>query len=211
MISKRLLLIRTGIIAMGLLAAVFIYMDITASHRRMNQDESIGQTDPSIKIGGPFSLSDQYGHVVTQDVLKGHWSAVFFGYTYCPDICPLSLQTLAGIKKELGDKGRDLQILFISIDPKRDTPKTLAAYLNSGGFPDHVMGLSGTDDQIKAVTKAYRVTYEKVGSGSTYSFNHSSTIYVMNPKGEFAIPLAQGLGVKDSAQALKKEMEAWPN
>jgi protein SCO1/2 len=80
-------------------------------------------------IGGPFQLVDQDGRTVNQGVLNGKWSAVFFGYTYCPDVCPTTLQTLAQAKVALGAAARDLQVVFVSVDPDRDTPAQMKAYL----------------------------------------------------------------------------------
>lgn len=167
-------------------------------------------TDPSVRIGGPFALIDQNGKPQTEALLKGKWTAVFFGFTYCPDICPLTLQTLDQAKAKLGPAAKDLQILFVTVDPDRDTPEALKAYLASGGFPEGVIGLTGTPEAIADVAKAYRVTYGKVGEGKDYTMNHTSVIYLMNPAGEFADPLAHGLSPEQSADVIKRAMKAYP-
>jgi protein SCO1/2 len=136
-------------------------------------------------IGGPFQLVSQDGRTVDQSVLNGKWSAVFFGYTYCPDVCPTSLQALARAKAALGAAAKDLQVVFISVDPERDTPAQIKAYLAAPAFPKGTIGLTGSAAQVAAAAKAYRVYYQKQGTGEGYTLNHSSIVYLMNPKGKF--------------------------
>ncbi len=145
-------------------------------------------------IGGDFSLIDQTGRRVNQDLLKGRWSAVFFGYVSCPDICPATLQTLAEAKARLPKDFPDLQIVFISVDPQRDQPKVLKAFLEQSGFPAGAIGLTGTPAEIAAAAKAYRVFYQKEGDGPAYQMAHSAAIYLMNPQGRFVAPLSYELG-----------------
>jgi len=164
--------------------------------------------DPSVHIGGPFSLTDQNGQPRSEKLLEGKWTAVFFGFTYCPDVCPLTLQTLEQARTRLGARGRDLQFVFITIDPERDQPAALKAYLDSQGFPRGVIGLTGTEAQIAEVARAYRATYSKVGDGPDYTLNHTSVIYLMNPEGEFADPLAYGLTPQQMADVISRAMAA---
>ena len=161
-----------------------------------------GQPD----IGGPFQLVDQSGETVDESILQGRWSAVFFGFTWCPDYCPTTLQMLAGAKARLGERADDLQIIFISVDPERDTPEALASYLSSDAFPDGVIGLTGTPAQVAAAADAYRAFYEKVGEGDAYLMNHSLSIYLMNPQGEFVMPLAHDLGPERMAELIERAM-----
>ncbi|MFT4090412.1 MAG: SCO family protein [Asticcacaulis sp.] len=164
--------------------------------------------DPTVRIGGPFELTDQEGKPRTEVLLEGKWTAVFFGFTYCPDICPLTLQTLEQARERLGSKGKDLQFVFVTVDPERDSPAAMKSYLSSGGFPEGVIGLTGTDEQIASIAKAYRATYEKVGEGRDYTMNHTSVIYLMNPKGEFAEPLGYGLTPEQMADVISRAMAA---
>lgn len=136
-------------------------------------------------VGGPFQLVDQNGKAIDQNVLKGKWSAVFFGYTYCPDVCPTTLQALAQAQTKLGAKADKLQVVFISVDPDRDTPAQMKTYLSTPTFPRGVIGLTGTPAQVAAAAKAYRVYYQKDGKGDGYSVAHSSIVYLMNPAGKF--------------------------
>ena len=159
-----------------------------------------------IQIGGPFQLVDQDGQRVDQALLKGKWTAVFFGFTYCPDVCPTTLQTLGAASSLLGASAKDLQIVFVSVDPVRDSPKALKAYLASPGFPKGVIGLTGTQQQVADVAKAYRVYFAKEGEGETYLVNHTSLIYLMNPKGKFARVLAYGLTPDETANQIRLAM-----
>jgi protein SCO1/2 len=153
-------------------------------------------------IGGPFRLIDQDGRPVDQHVLDGKWSAVFFGYTYCPDTCPATLQALGAASRKLGNP-KDLQVVFISVDPDRDTPKQMKTYLESQGFPAHAIGLTGSPAQVAEAAKAYSVYYAKSGSGADYTMDHSAAIYLMDPKGRFTRPLTHEMAPDLIAQQIK--------
>ena len=163
---------------------------------------STGQAD----VGGPFQLVDHDGRPVDQTMLEGKWSLVFFGFTYCPDYCPTTLAALDATKQRLGDKARDLQIVFISVDPQRDTPQALKDYLSSDGFPEGVIGLTGTPEQVKAAADAYKAFYQKVGEGEHYTMNHSLTVYLMGPDGRFRTAVAEELGPETSAGVIERAM-----
>ncbi|MBN9479708.1 MAG: SCO family protein [Bordetella sp.] len=158
-------------------------------------------------VGGPFTLTNQDGQVVDQSILEGRWSLVFFGFTYCPDYCPTTLGVLNAVQERLGDKARDLQIVFISIDPERDTPQMLKDYLSSDGFPDGVIGLTGTPEQVAQVAREYRAFYQKVGEGEGYTMNHGLTVYLMGPDGKFRSAVAHDLGPGRTATLIENAME----
>ncbi len=144
-------------------------------------------------IGGRFQMIDQDGRSVDQHVLDGHWTAVFFGYTYCPDVCPATLQALAQAAKRLGPKAKNLQVVFVSIDPDRDHPKEMKAYIDAQAIPVKTVGLTGTPAQVATIAKVYKVYYAKVGTGAEYSMDHTAVIYLMDPTGRFASPLTHGM------------------
>ena len=155
-----------------------------------------------MQIGGPFHLVNQDGRPTDQHVLDGKWSAVFFGYTYCPDTCPATLQALGAASRKLGDP-KDLQVVFISVDPDRDTPKQMKTYLASQGFPAHAIGLTGTPAQVAQAAKAYSVYYAKSGTGADYTMDHSAAVYLMDPKGRFTRPLSHDMAPDLIAQQIK--------
>jgi protein SCO1/2 len=159
-----------------------------------------------VAIGGPFQLVDQNGRAVDEAVLKGKWSAVFFGFTYCPDICPGTLQALNAAADLLGAKGRDFQIIFISIDPKRDTPAQMKAYLEGQGLRSGTLGLTGTAEQTAAAAKVYRAYFQIEGEGDDYTVNHSTMAYLMNPQGLFDRPLGYGMTPEQMADQIGKAM-----
>jgi protein SCO1/2 len=176
--SRRVLLI------LSLLAVVFA--GLTAIAVRTGVLALRSPADQSVAIGGPFQLTDQNGRTVDQGVLKGKWSVVFFGYTFCPDACPTTMFALGQAQKLLGPKAASFQTVFVSVDPARDTPKQLASFLATDAFPKGALGLTGSAQQVDQVAKAYHVYYQKAGSGAAYTVDHSTMTYLMNPKGRFA-------------------------
>lgn len=158
-------------------------------------------------IGGPFRLIDQTGHLVDQRVLQGKWSAVFFGYTFCPDFCPTNLQTLARAQDALGSQAKDFQVVFVSIDPARDTPATLKTYLSNQGFPKDAIGLTGSAAEVAQAAKAYRVYYARSGTGSDYVIDHSTLTYLMDPRGRFATVLHAGATPDEIAREIRAAMQ----
>lgn len=197
---------------LAIIAAAFALLIGTAGvnwylslHRSPNGTVS-QVVDPALEPGGPFALVDQDGKPVTEEVLRGKWSAVFFGYTYCPDVCPLTLQSLAQTQKLLGDRARDFQIVFVTVDPARDTPANLKAYLASGGFPSGVIGLTGTQAEVDKATSAYHVPVQKVGSGDSATFNHGAVIYLMDPQGNFNTAMSKEMSPQDNAKLVRDAM-----
>jgi protein SCO1/2 len=167
-----------------------------------------GGADDAAAIGGPFHLVDQAGAPVDQRVLDGKWSAVFFGYTYCPDVCPTTLAALGRATDALGPAARRFQVVFITVDPERDTPKALGTYLSSATFPKNAIGLTGTPAQIAQVAKAYKVFYQKHVEGGTYTMDHSAAVYLMDPHGRFVEPLDVSAPTPALARQISQAMSA---
>lgn len=142
-------------------------------------------TFPAGAIGGPFHLVDQNGKAVTDADLRGKWHLVFFGYTHCPDTCPTTLNELALALDKLSQKQRaEVRVVFISVDPERDTPAVLKSYVASFDAP--IVALTGTPGEIKEAAGNYRVFYAKHPRGDgDYDMDHSAVIYVMDPQGRF--------------------------
>lgn len=162
---------------------------------------------PQTGPGGPFTLVDSAGKPFTQDDLKGRWNIIFFGFTFCPDVCPTTLDTLGRTLDLLGADRDKVRIVFISVDPERDTPAKMAAYLDNPAFPKGVVGLTGTPEQVAATAKAYKVYYEKEGEGDAYLINHSSISYLMDPSGRFARVLPYGMSPEDLATQVRGAMK----
>lgn len=201
---RRSILLFAGV-CIAIAAAVAVTTVVVVNQR----DGAIPRFETSIgqpAVGGPIQLVNQDGQAVDQTLLDGKWTLVFFGFTYCPDYCPTTLAALAATQARMGDKAKDLQIVFVSVDPDRDTPAALKTYLASDGFPRGVIGLTGSPEQVAATAKAYRAFYEKVGEGDGYTMNHGLTIYLMGPDGRFRSALAHDLGPERSAQLIERVM-----
>jgi protein SCO1 len=137
---------------------------------------------PGIAIGGPFQLVDQDAKPISDKDFLGKPTAIFFGYTNCPDACPTTLMDMTDRLKALGPDGDRFNVLFISLDPARDTPELLKSYLQS--FDPRIRAATGTEAEIKDVAQKFRVYYKKVGEGDGYTFDHSTAVYLMDARGQ---------------------------
>ncbi len=132
-------------------------------------------------IGGPFTLVNQFGQTVTdKDVITGP-TLIYFGYTFCPDVCPLDLARNVEAIDILDERGEQVTPVFITIDPARDTPEELRDFAEV--MHEDMIALTGTDEQIAAASKAYKTYYAKVGDGPDYLMDHLTYSYLMSPKG----------------------------
>lgn len=136
-------------------------------------------------VGGSYSLLDHNGKKVTDKSFSNKFKIIYFGYTFCPDICPTGMAIISQALDLLGNKAQRIKPIFITVDPKRDNVEIMAEYHNH--FHSSFSNLTGTPDQIKHVAKLYRVYYKKSDSTETenYLMDHSSIMYVMSPKGEY--------------------------
>ncbi len=142
-----------------------------------------GSHGGSSLIGGPFKLVAQDGRTVTDADYLGEPLLVFFGYTNCPDVCPTTLQEISDILHKMGSD-KKIAVLFITVDPERDTPAVLKDYLSS--FDPRIIGLSGDRPAIEAAMKEYRVYAKKVpAGGDAYSMDHTAIVYLMDKQGHF--------------------------
>ena len=160
------------------------------------------------RIGGPFALVDQNGRTVRDSDFAGRYRLVYFGYSYCPDVCPTDLQSIGQAMRqfEKSDPGRaaEVQPIFITVDPERDTPPVLKAYV--AAFHPRLIGLTGTVDQIAAVKKEFGIYSEKrpTGVGTDYFVDHSRLALLMGRQGEPIALLPQEQGAKAIADSLDK-------
>lgn len=154
-------------------------------------------------IGGPFTLVDQDGHARHAADFRGRFMLVYFGYSDCPDICPTTLAVMADAIDKLGPKADRVVPIFVTIDPARDSPKVLKAYLKS--FSPRFVGLTGDASAVAAAVRAYRVYYKRVPlKDGGYAMDHSSHIYLMGPGGKFIANYDETLGPDGLAEALNK-------
>jgi protein SCO1/2 len=162
-------------------------------------------------IGGPFELVDKNGKTVRWSDFDGKYRVVYFGYSYCPDVCPMDVARLmkgyAQFKKDEPQMAAQVQPIFISIDPERDTPKVVGEF--AGAFSDDLIGLTGTPAQVKVAADAFKVVYRKgeTAANGQYVMDHTTAAYLMGRKGE---PLALlPVDVVDQGQAIATELEKW--
>jgi protein SCO1 len=154
-------------------------------------------------IGGPFSLVDESGRRVTSDTFKGQWRLMYFGFTYCPDVCPVDTANMAaGLKAfEAADPKRaaKVQPLFLTVDPERDTPAILAEFTDA--FHPRLLGLTGSRAEVDAALKSFRVYASKVPGATegSYTFDHLAVVYLMDPEGR---PVAFLAGPTASPEAV---------
>ena len=161
-------------------------------------------------IGGPFELVDSKGETVRSSDYDGKYRMLYFGYAYCPDVCPLDVQRMmrgyAAFEMAHPDLAAEVVPIFVTIDPQRDTPEVVAQFTSA--FSDDLVGLTGTPEQIDQVAKAFSVYYARgQGTDENYLMDHSRAAYLMGRKGE---PIAL-LPVDQSAEAVAAELEKWVN
>lgn len=166
------------------------------------------QTRPA--IGGPFTLVDHTGKTVTEKDFRGRHMLIFFGYTYCPDVCPTNLETIRQAMTLLGERAKKIAPIFVSVDYDRDTPDVLKLYVDM--FGGKITGLSGSEKQIADVAKAYGVYYAKVAEKNAdkaakddmYLMNHSAITYLMGPDGGFLTHFSHGTTAQEMADKIGK-------
>jgi protein SCO1/2 len=175
--------------------------------RAGNQVPAIGRTlgTGQIAVGGPYALTDQNGKPRSSGSFQGKYQLIYFGYSFCPDVCPTTLALMAAALEKLGaDKDRVVPI-FITIDPKRDTPPVLKKYLAAFG-PDFI-GLTGTAEEIGRVEKEFHVYAKKHPlPGGNYSFDHSSVIYLLGPDGKLAGSFDDAVTPDDLVKDIRKKI-----
>jgi protein SCO1/2 len=132
--------------------------------------------------GGSFNLVDQHGAPVTEAALKGHPSAMFFGYTFCPDVCPTTLYEMTGLMEQLGSDADELEVYFVTVDPERDTRQAMAEYLSA--FDPRFTGLTGSREEIDKIIAGYRVYARKVErEKGPYLMDHTAVVYLLDDEG----------------------------
>ena len=157
-------------------------------------------------VGGPFEMVNQDGQTVTDADFRGSHMLIFFGFTYCPDVCPLTLEIIGAALDELGPMSDQVQPVFVSVDPERDTPEVLADYLSH--FGDNIVGLTGSADQVSDMLAAYRVYAAKTGdvASEDYLMDHSTIIYLMAPDGSFKSHFSQFASPQDLAGQIRAKL-----
>lgn len=168
--------------------------------------EQITTTSPL--IGGPFSLVDQNGDTVTDADFRGQFMLVYFGYTFCPDVCPTALNRNAEAMDMLGEQAEKVVPILITVDPERDTVEHMKEYAKF--FHPRLVALTGSEEQVKAAAKAYRVFYAKVeeegGDPANYLMDHTAITFMMGPDGKFVQHFSHDATPEEMAERMRKVM-----
>lgn len=207
------LILAAGLALALVVALVQTRIDRAADRQELSESFAAGGKAgviPGVEVGGPFELTDQTGRTVTDQMFRGKLMLVYFGYAYCPDICPTDLQEIALAMDELGEQdAAEVQPLFITIDPERDTVASLSRYV--GLFHPRLLGLTGTDEQIAQAAKGYRVFYRKApspgGAPDEYLMDHSTYSYLMGRDGKLLTVFAHGTTPETIAKAVRQHLK----
>ena len=160
-----------------------------------------GQAD----VGGPFQLTDQHGKRVGDQDFRGRYMLIYFGYSFCPDVCPTTLAVIAQALEKLGPRSHQVVPIFVTIDPERDTPKVLDDYMKA--FGPSFVGLTGSASEIKDVEKKFRVyAVKKPLPGGSYGMDHSSVIYLMGPDGKIVSFYDEAVSPDELAKDLRAKI-----
>ena len=154
-------------------------------------------------FGEPFTLVDMRGEEITEAAFRGNPSAVFFGFTYCPEVCPTTLFELGGWLDQLGDQARNVNAYFVTVDPERDTPEIVNAYVST--FSDRIVGISGEPDKVFAMARSFGIYSKKVElEDGDYTVDHTASIILLDRAGDFAGTIAYGENPDNALAKLKR-------
>ena len=199
-LKRTLVLVGAGAVTVVLALGVWYW----ASHGGAGLLGGAKQTG-RVLIGGAFSLTDHQGKSVTEADFQGHYTLVYFGYTFCPDVCPMELQAITEALEQLGPKADRIVPLFITVDPERDTVPVLADYAEN--FHPRLRALTGTLEEVRVATRAYRVYFKKADGqeeDGDYLMDHTSLIYFMGPDGDYVTHFTFGTSPDEMAARLTK-------
>ncbi|MCB1420484.1 MAG: SCO family protein [Notoacmeibacter sp.] len=161
-----------------------------------------GMVTSVASLGAPFELIDHDGKPISDAVLKGHPSLLYFGFTRCPEVCPTTLYEMSGWFEELGNEGKDIRAYFVTVDPERDDPETMKGYAEA--FTDRVTGITGEPDKVFALLKAWRVYWTKVPtSDGDYTMDHTASVFMLGPDGEFEGTISYGEAKETALEKLR--------
>jgi protein SCO1/2 len=153
--------------------------------------------------GESFTLTDQNGAEITEAAFRGHPSAVFFGFTHCPEICPTTLFEMDGWLKQIGDEGKDIRAYFVTVDPERDTADIMKNYVSN--VSQRILGITGEPAKVHDMAKAYNIYFRKVETeGGDYTMDHTASVLLLNARGEFAGTIAYGESPQAAVAKLKR-------
>jgi protein SCO1/2 len=207
-VAQRAFRAAVSMVAAGMLVGAMLLGALFAARSPADEEILVDRT-----ASAPFSLVDHTGRAVTEQDFRGKFMLVFFGYTFCPDVCPINLQIIGKAMDALGKPGHRVQPIFITVDPERDTPAVLARYVSH--FHPRLLGLTGAPDQVAAAAQAYGVLYMKAIEESApgqprsaeYLIDHSTFTYLLRPDGRFVAAFAHNTDPKKLAAGILKHLK----
>jgi protein SCO1/2 len=195
MSMSRLRLVLWAVVGLAALGMIVLWVQST-------REQTASQTSLGT-IGGPFTLTASDGRPFPSSRLAGKPAAIFFGFTHCPDVCPVTLARMAKLRRQLGKGDDALSIVFISVDPERDTPAAIRDYV--GLFDTPVVGLTGTPAQVEQVKKQFGIYSRKVEQpGGGYSVDHTAAVMLMDKNGQFVATISPEEGDQVALDKLKR-------
>ncbi|KPY86115.1 Sco1/SenC family protein [Pseudomonas syringae pv. tagetis] len=195
-LTRREVVAGLSLLSLGLLAGCGNSNALPFKHGKDMSNEIVGRN---------FRLKDSQGNVKTLSSFRGLMPMIFFGFTQCPAICPTALARAAQIRKLMGEEGKTLQVVFITLDPERDTPEVIDAYVKA--FDPTFVALSGTLEETAATAREFGVFFEKVPLGDTYTISHTATSYVYDTRGVLRLGLSHRLSAQQCTEDLLTLME----
>jgi len=184
-------LVRYGLWGAVAIAAVLAILVATGVFEGSEADPEVGDApvNANVEFGTPFTLVTHTGEPITEAAFQETPTLVFFGFTYCPDVCPTALAEVSGWLAELGADAEDLEVYFVSVDPERDVPERLAEYLTA--FDERIVGVTGNVEDVHAMLDGYHVYYERYEAENVgYLMDHASSFYLLDRSGDFAGTIA---------------------
>jgi protein SCO1 len=154
-------------------------------------------------FGAPFELVDQNGQIITEKAFQGHPTALFFGFTHCPEVCPTTLFEMNGWFAKLGKDGENIKAYFVSVDPERDTPEILKAYVSN--VTSRVIGVTGDPVKVAAMVKSFGVFAKRVPTDDgSYTMDHTASVFLLNSAGDFHGTIAWGEKPDNALEKMKR-------
>ena len=189
-----------AVVAVGLvlIAALFTYQFLNRGTDRSLTADS--------ELGAPFNLIDHDGNPITEAAFKGKPTLVYFGFTRCPEVCPTTFYEMAGWFDTLGEKGKDLQAFFITVDPERDTPEIMKGFAEA--FTDRATGITGDPEKVRDLLAAWHVYYKKIPDGDDdYTMDHTASVFLLDRDGNFKGTIAYGEATETAIAKLERLIE----
>lgn len=165
--------------------------------------QQVGTTQQGQAFGAPFQLVDDKGQPITEQAFRGQPSAVFFGFTHCPEVCPTTLTEMDAWLKTLGDEGKNIRAYFVTVDPERDTPEVMNSYVTN--VSNRITGISGEPAKVEQMARDFKIYFKKVPTGDgDYTMDHTASVMLLKPDGDFFGTIAYEENAETAVAKLKR-------